>query len=209
VSNETVILVHGLWMTGVELSLLQRRLRTAGYRVRKFRYRMLSAGLNENRKKFAEFIASHSDEQLHIIGHSLGGVLALHVLQKFPELNVKKIICLGSPVLDSSAARGALRFRYGSRLIGKTLIDATVDQPLSHWNRPQPVGMIAGSRGIGMSRSFAKLPKPNDGAVTVAETCLPGLADHLVVRTSHSGLLFSQEVARQCDWFLRHGCFRR
>ena len=44
---------------------------------------------------------------------------------------------------------------------------------------------------------------PHDGTVSVAETRVPGLADHVVVRASHSGLLFSDEVVRQVAGFLR------
>ena len=50
---------------------------------------------------------------------------------------------------------------------------------------------------------------PNDGTVLVDETHLPGAADQLRLRTSHSGLLFSAEVARQVAAFLETGRFTR
>jgi hypothetical protein len=43
--------------------------------------------------------------------------------------------------------------------------------------------------------------------VAVAETRLPGLADHCVVESSHTSLLFSPEVARRVACFLREGQF--
>jgi hypothetical protein len=43
--------------------------------------------------------------------------------------------------------------------------------------------------------------------VAVEETRLPGLADHCVVETNHTGLLFSPEVAQLAAGFLRHGRF--
>ena len=49
----------------------------------------------------------------------------------------------------------------------------------------------------------------HDGSVAVAETRLPGLADHVVVRASHSGLLFSDAAVRQAAAFLRSGRFER
>jgi hypothetical protein len=52
-----------------------------------------------------------------------------------------------------------------------------------------------------------KLPQPNDGAVTVAETRLPGLRDHLVLSVTHTGLLVSARVAREVCAFLTHGHF--
>jgi hypothetical protein len=45
--------------------------------------------------------------------------------------------------------------------------------------------------------------------VAVAETRIPGLGDHVVVRASHSGLLFSDAALRQAAAFLREGRFER
>ena len=46
-----------------------------------------------------------------------------------------------------------------------------------------------------------------DGTVTVEESRLPGAKDHIVVSTSHTGMLFSAEVADQAAHFLQHGSF--
>ncbi|HSM10829.1 MAG TPA: alpha/beta hydrolase, partial [Lysobacter sp.] len=48
----------------------------------------------------------------------------------------------------------------------------------------------------------------SDGTVAVAETRLSGLADHVVVAASHSGLLFSAAASRQAIAFLRTGRFQ-
>jgi len=53
------------------------------------------------------------------------------------------------------------------------------------------------------------VPEPSDGVVTVDETRLPGLSDHLVLPVSHSGMLISREVALQTAAFLRYGRFER
>ena len=45
--------------------------------------------------------------------------------------------------------------------------------------------------------------------MAVAETRLPGLADHVVIDASHSGLLVSAEAARLAVGFLRDGRFAR
>ena len=41
------------------------------------------------------------------------------------------------------------------------------------------------------------------------ETRLPGAKDHIVVSTSHTGMLFSGEVAEQAGHFLNEGVFVR
>ena len=205
----TVILLHGLWMTGAEMVVLRRRLRAQGFRTRQFHYRMVTRSLDHNRGKLQKFITQHARDRVHLVGHSLGGVLALQTLEQFPDLPVDKVICLGSPLTDSAAGRRVLRFRAGKAILGKTLPEAVVSRPLSAWTGRQPVGVIAGTHGIGLGRFVATLAKPNDGMVTLEETCLPGIADHLALPVSHTGLVLSRAVAEQCGWFLRHGSFRR
>jgi hypothetical protein len=39
------------------------------------------------------------------------------------------------------------------------------------------------------------------------ETYLPGIADHCAIETNHTGLLFSQQAARQVTQFLQQGRF--
>ncbi len=209
-SKDTVILVHGLWMTGSEMSLLRRRMRAHGYRVHQFRYRMLTRSLDHNRERLKDFIDRHAaDGRAHIIGHSLGGVLALQTLQAYPELPVNSVICLGSPLVDSAAGRRFGGSGVGRAFLGKTLPDAVFHHPLRDWSGPQKVGVIAGSRSFGLGALVSVMAKPNDGMVTVAETCLPGIDDHLQVPVGHTGLILSATVAEQCDWFIRNGCFKR
>ena len=71
------------------------------------------------------------------------------------------------------------------------------------------VGALAGDHSIGLGHLFTSLEGPNDGAVTVAETRIPGLRDHIVLPVSHSGMLLSAEVARQSVAFLGSGAFLR
>ena len=209
-SRDTVILIHGLWMTGSEMSLLRRRMRARDYNVHQFRYRMVTRSLDHNRERLKDFIGRHAGSApVHLIGHSLGGVLALQTLQAYPELPVESVICLGSPLVDSTAGRRFSGSGLGRAFLGKTLPEAIFHQPLNDWTGAQKVGVIAGNRGFGIGDLTGTLPKPNDGVVTLAETCLPGIDDHLEVSTGHTGLILSAAVAEQCDWFIRNGCFRR
>jgi hypothetical protein len=75
--------------------------------------------------------------------------------------------------------------------------------------RPGPVevGMVAGNRPRGLGAFVARFAGPHDGTVSVDETRVPWLSDHVVLDASHSGLLVSAEAARQAIAFLRHGRF--
>jgi pimeloyl-ACP methyl ester carboxylesterase len=208
-AKETVILIHGLWMMGAEMMLLKRRLQADGFHVLQFRYRMMAHSLEHNCARLASCIREHQGQPVNLVGHSLGGVLALQTLQRYTDLSVAKVICLGSPLVDSSAGRRLIRFAPGRAMVGKTLPEGVFDKPLQSWSGKQTVGVIAGTRPIGLGRLIIKLPRPHDGMVTLAETSLPGIDDHLTVNVSHAALVLSAAVARQCSWFLKHGQFRR
>lgn len=55
---------------------------------------------------------------------------------------------------------------------------------------------------------FADLPEPNDGAVCVDETRLPGATAQIVLEVSHTGMLMSRSVADATGRFLANGSFR-
>ena len=71
------------------------------------------------------------------------------------------------------------------------------------------MGVIAGSMRLGLGQLFAKINTDHDGTVAVGETHLPGAKDHIVLNISHTGMLFSADVAEQAGHFIHQGRFRR
>jgi len=206
--NETIVLVHGLWMNGFELSLLRRRLqRNFGAATCTFRYASIRHGLAYNAEQLNKFLRSLPVDKVHLVGHSLGGVLILHTLARFPNPQVDRVICLGSPLADSAPARDLARTRSGRRVIGRTLSDALSVMPLRSTGIAQPVGIIAGTKALGMGRLLGVLDRPNDGVVSVSETQCPGHADRLQLPVSHIGLIISAFAAEQTVAFIKHARF--
>lgn len=78
-----------------------------------------------------------------------------------------------------------------------------------HVPEGREVGMIAGAKGRGLGQVIRKFDGLHDGTVAVWETRIPGLAEHLVVPVSHTGLVFSQVVADHTANFLENGRFER
>ena len=118
---EHVILLHGLWMRGFALAMLHRRMMEAGFRVHRFDYlsvantqeRILER-LNGRMVELAE-----AGSAVHLVGHSLGGLLALQVCQDTVGLPPGRVVCLGSPLLGSAAAREFSGLgRSGEALLG-------------------------------------------------------------------------------------------
>jgi pimeloyl-ACP methyl ester carboxylesterase len=208
--RETLVLVHGLWMTGLESNLLRGRLQDDyGFDTRQYSYHTVEVGLEDNVRLLAEFLADVPGDTLHVVGHSLGGLLALHTLMRHPDRRPGRIVCLGSPLKGSVAARAMAGLPFGEELLGATIREAVLNGGLDAYRGEREVGVIAGTLAVGLGVVIENLPRPNDGTIAVEETKLPGIKDHLEVPVSHTGLLVSEVVASQTAYFLRHGQFAR
>ena len=196
-------------MNSLELGMLRSRLaQRTGWPAQTFSSRPVARALPENAHRLRRRLDDIKADTVHLVGHSLGGVLALQMLNLFPTDRVRRIICLGSPLVDSSTARHLMRWSLGRKAVGRTLRDGVVRQPLVSADGNREIGVIAGSVAIGLGAMLGKLEAPNDGVVSVRETRLPGVTDHIVLPVNHIGLVFSSKVADQTANFLRFGTFR-
>lgn len=208
---DTVVLVHGLWMSGFQLGLLKRRIEERGnFRATEFSYPSLTGSMSDHARSLLDFAQSQKARRLHFVGHSLGGLVILRALQLTDDLPPGRAVLLGTPLQGSKAARGVARFLpFGKALLGAAVHEECIDYSPREWSGRRDVGVIAGSMGMGLGRLFAQLDTDHDGTVTVEETQLPGAKDHIVLETSHTGMLFSAGVAEQAAHFLRAGRFHR
>jgi pimeloyl-ACP methyl ester carboxylesterase len=178
-----------------------------GFATRQFSYHTVRHGLDDNAASLHDFLRETPGDTVHVIGHSLGGVIALHALAGDPPARPGRIVCLGSPLRGSRAARGFAGAPFGLDLLGRSIREAVLHAGLPDWQGPREVGVIAGTMAFGLGLLFEKLPAPNDGTVAAEETRLPGIADYVELDVSHTGLLVSEAVAAQAARFLRTGRF--
>ena len=203
----SVVTVHGLWMRGAAMGVLRRRLEPHGYSVHDFTYPSITGTLADDVDALAAFVARVPGEIVHLVGHSLGGVLICALLETSMPERVGRVVCLGSPLRGSKTAKRLMRWPGGQRVIGRCLVDVHARGGFTACRAGVEVGSIAGRIAFGVGRLLGPFPEPNDGTVAVEETMIAGLADHIVLPVSHVALLWSTRVAEQAAHFLDRGCF--
>ena len=204
---DAVVLVHGLWVHGAVMLLLKRRIARAGYRVLAYSYPTVKLSLTENAQRLARYCRDIAAPRLHFVGHSLGGLVVLRMLELEGRLPAGRVVLAGMPFTGSFAAHGLLRLPGGRAALGRSLAE-WLTAKRSHPGGGRDIGVVAGSLSLGLGSIVApRLPRPSDGVVSVAETAVPGMRDRIVLHVSHTGMLISGAVARQVCAFLRDGAF--
>jgi pimeloyl-ACP methyl ester carboxylesterase len=195
-----LVLAPGLWMPGAAMGILGARLARLGYRVRIFDYRG-RAPYEANVEALARFARGGA----FFVGHSLGGVLILDMLNRHPEVEAQGTVLLGAPVRGCLAGR-----RLGGAGIGRWMMGACSelwDERPARWMRRAPLGVVAGTTPFGLGRVVGRLPGPNDGVVRVDETTVEGMAGRALVAQGHSMLIVSGRVGDLVHRFCSAGRF--
>ena len=194
--------------------MIKRRLeKEYGMNVLYFNYPSVRGTLDENARSLAEFIVEHNLDNVHLVGHSLGGVVSLRMLALEPDAPVHRVVCLGSPLCGARAASHWKQTDWGNSILGKSVTDGVIDDAANQWARDvcatHDVGVIAGTVPVGVGQLLTSFEGENDGTVAVEETHLEGQKDHIVLPTSHKGLVFTRLPADQAAAVLKRGEFLR
>jgi pimeloyl-ACP methyl ester carboxylesterase len=206
--REAVLLLHGAWMHPLVMAYLSHALRGAGFAAQALGYRTMRDPLEAHLSRLEHRIARLDAPRVHLVGHSLGGVIVMRYLQRGADTRVRRAVLLGSPIAGCRAAAGLAGRAAGELMMGQSMqvwrepMDVSVDSRFE-------IGAIAGTRAFGLGAVVTRLPKPNDGVVCLDETKFPALRDHLALPLGHTMLLLSSRVARQTTAFLRTGAFTR
>jgi pimeloyl-ACP methyl ester carboxylesterase len=189
--------------------VLQHRLESHGFSVRAFGYPSVTHTLEDNAAALAEFIDQVSGSTVHLVAHSLGGALIRTMLERAIPARLGRVVMLGSPLRGSRIGARTARLPGGRRIVGRSILDLNDRGGFADWIPGVPAGCIAGRLPLGAGWLVGGFLEANDGTVAVAETKVPGLADHIVLPVSHFALLWSKRVSEQARHFLEHGRFLR
>jgi pimeloyl-ACP methyl ester carboxylesterase len=203
------VFVHGLWLTGAESALMRRRLTAQhGFECHSFGYRTVANSMEPVIDRLAQFVQRIDADRVHFVGHSLGGLVLYRYFERERAAPPGRVVFLGSPTVKSKTAERVGRWPLLSSLVGK-LVSAELVSPTGtrEWRHERELGLIAGTRPLGLGRFFARFDEDCDGTIGVSETKLPGHTAHVTLPVSHMGMLISAAVASQVGRFLVEGRF--
>jgi pimeloyl-ACP methyl ester carboxylesterase len=208
-SSPGVVLLHGLARTSRSLRKMERALQDAGFATLNLDYasrqRPIEALVEDIHPAISEFAVG----PLHFVTHSMGGLLARAYLARYRPNGLHRVVMLGPPNNGSEVAdvlKDMTLFHAFYGPAGQQL--GTRQKDLIAGLPPEcAVGIIAGNRTLDPIASFFILSRPNDGRVSVASTKLERMADHVVLKTSHSLMLLNRDAIAQTIAFLREGKF--
>ncbi|MEO5339621.1 MAG: alpha/beta hydrolase [Magnetococcus sp. MYC-9] len=212
----SVVLVHGLWTNGAEMHWLAKRLRQRAYQTLFFHYRTVHASVLESSQELWHFLERHfgpemveaSEGQVHLVCHSLGGMVALEMLHRHPQARIGRMVALGTPFQGNVAAKKIAQWSLGRMALGKSLAGALGGGGRRCAPPGREIGILAGNRSLlGVGRTLWGISGPNDGNVAVAETLLEGAKQHRTLPVIHMGLLVSEQASHMIHQFLSSGRF--
>jgi pimeloyl-ACP methyl ester carboxylesterase len=204
---ETVVFVHGLYMVGLEFAPLRYRVGRAGFLTRRFHYSSLRHGVDENARRLAVYLSGVQADRLHLVAHSLGGLVTLRMFQQGVKLPPGRVVFLGSPIRGSRAAE-YLTQKGLHWAIGKSGPGGLAEKYEPKWTEPRDLGVVAGTYEFAINPMNFGLVSPHDGMVSVVETHIEGAKDSVTIHSNHTGMLFTRELAEQVTTFLKDGKFR-
>jgi hypothetical protein len=198
--------------TSLSMAPLARDLRRAGYAVDNVGYPTRRYDIAQLAQRYLAPAVAAADNNgpIHLVTHSLGGIIARQYLQSHALPAGSRIVMLAPPNHGSEVAefvRSWPPYRWMMGTVGQQL--GTGAESIVHRLRPvdAEIGVIAGNRTIQPWFSWL-IHGADDGAVSVASTRLDGMRDFIVIEASHTLLLVNRRARRQVLRFLRDGSFQ-
>ncbi len=211
-SFETVVLLHGFGRSNTAMWLLAKRLKDAGYKVKRVGYDSLQSDPEEILQDISRQIADcclDRERPVHFVGHSLGGLMIRAYLGKHKLKYMGKVVLIGAPNQGTPIV-DIFKDSWWMQFAGPTASQLGTDNGSFPNTLPAPdypLGIIAGVTENGFLSS--RIPGQDDGLVPVESTYIDGMNDFIIIETNHTMMRYNEQVALQTIEFLKRGRFSK
>lgn len=210
---DCVILLHGLAKTNHSMSKIAKALDRAGFFTVNYGYPSRTNSIDKlARTSIDDAIQScPAETNIHFVTHSMGGILLRQYLKENTIQHLGRVVMLAPPNQGSQIVDKLKHFPGFEMINGPAGLQlGTEKQSIPNALGPAHfgVGIIAGSKTINPILS-TMLPGLNDGKVTVENTKLEGMSDHIVMPVTHPFITKKNAVIKQVLFFLKYNRFER
>jgi pimeloyl-ACP methyl ester carboxylesterase len=213
VTADCVILLHGLARSDGSMEKMEQVLTERGYFVQNIDYESTRFDIQTLARQAIEpaLEACPVDIPVHFVTHSMGGILVRQYLSENSIDRLGRVVMLGPPnkgseVVDKLGDFPGFYFINGDAGLQLGTGDTSVPNLLGPANFD--VGIIAGTRSINLILS-SMIPGTDDGKVSVENTKLEGMNDHIEMEVTHPFMMQNVEVIDQVIYYIENGRFRR
>lgn len=211
--TEYVLILHGMGRTRFSMRKVAKFLEDRGYKTMNISYPSTSEPIpviaDTHVKEAIETCVKQGASKVHVVTHSLGGIVIRQYLQANSLPEGSRVVMLGPPNKGSEMAD----FLMDSFLYKWVMGDAgqclgTSEDSYVNMLGPvdEEIGVIAGTRTVDPIGSFL-IPGPDDGKVSVESTMLDEMTDFICIPKSHPFMASSKTIMHQIEYFLENGKF--
>lgn len=197
-NSETVILVHGLCGSRLDMWPLARRLSRTGYRVLNWGYLSLLGRIEEYADRLFYVLreVENGPTRFHLVTHSMGGIIARKVLLEHDFNRLHRLVMLAPPNRGSFVARHLSPYL---NWLAPTLSELS-DSPESYVN-------LLGNPLLQRKLEVGIIEALQDRVIAPGKVILEGYTD-LAQVDGHHGVLswYPQTMKLVCN-FLQYGRF--
>lgn len=214
-NKETVILLHGITRSSLDMLVLKNRLNNEGYDCINIKYPSTDHPIDELSGMIHQRLANNEKytkaDKVHFVGHSMGGLVTRHIMAQNRPENLGSVVMMGTPNKGSEMADFAARHKFLTKAFN------FIFGPAGHQLRTNykhfdnevidyPLGIIASNISLNpiANRVFRG---SNDSLVSVENTKLEGMDDHIIIPSTHITMPFDPRIVNQVTTFLKYGAF--
>jgi pimeloyl-ACP methyl ester carboxylesterase len=214
-NGETVVLLHGALRRGSSMKLLSKYLEHNGYDTLSITYpsnkqtfEQLADFMNDKLSIAGQFNAA---TKVHFVTHSMGGIVTRYYLGKHRPAHLGRVVMMGPPNQGSEFADFMSETEKLKPLFARMFGPSGAQMTTGHDHTAAgkidyDVGVIAGSVSINPLAPWV-LDGEHDGIVPVERTKVDGMKDHIIVRATHTLMMYNPRVWKQVGSFLGTGEF--
>ncbi len=202
-AQDCVILLHGLMRSSGSMSAIDSRLKQASYKTVNMNYASHRYSISDLADQtipeaIRQCEASSELDRIHVITHSMGGLVIRDFLARNTAVKFDKVIMLGPPNQGSELIDFYARFPGFLKVAGPAAVQLSTSYQAERSyvvndseQKSYELIVIAGNKSINPILSWI-IPGEDDGKVAVDRTYIDGVDHHIILPANHAMMMYNK-----------------